>query len=62
VKLRDRSDIEILGSALACGAELFVTGDKELQALRCVEGLAILSPRAFWQRLKDGQEGESNLP
>ncbi len=52
VKIKDRSDLRILSSALEGDADVFVTGDKELAALRRVRGLQILSPRAFWELLK----------
>ncbi len=52
VKIKDRSDLRILSSALKGDADVFVTGDKELATLRRVRGLQILSPRAFWELLK----------
>lgn len=52
VKIRDRADLKMLSSAIEGDAEIFVTGDKELLALRKVESLQILSPRAFWELLK----------
>ena len=52
VKIKDRSDLRILSSSLKGEADIFVTGDKELVALRQVEGLQILSPRSFWEILK----------
>ena len=52
VKIKDRSDLRIFSSALEGDADVFVTGDKELAALRRVRGLQFLSPRAFWELLK----------
>jgi len=52
IKLKDETDIPILGAALAGEAEVFVTGDKEVQGLGRIEGMAILSPREFWEMLK----------
>lgn len=52
VELQDKDDLGILGAALQGGADVLVTGDKELLSLGCVESLAILSPRQFWERLK----------
>ena len=51
VTLRDKDDLGILAAATAAGAEVLVTGDKELQDLGHIETTAILSPRAFWQQL-----------
>jgi putative PIN family toxin of toxin-antitoxin system len=52
IKLKDETDIPILGAALAGEAAVFVTGDKEVQGLGRIEGMAILSPREFWEMLK----------
>ena len=52
IKIKDRSDLRILSSALKGEAGIFVTGDKELVGLRQVEGLQILTPRTFWEVLK----------
>ena len=52
LQLKDKSDIPILGAALQAKADVFVTGDLELQNLGSVEKLLILSPRGFWERLR----------
>jgi predicted nucleic acid-binding protein len=52
VELSDRDDLPILGAAVAAGAEVFVTGDRELVELGNVEGMRVLSPRQFWEGLK----------
>ena len=52
VTLKDKSDLIILASALSGSADLLVTGDKELLDLGKVENLAIVSPRAFWEKLR----------
>lgn len=51
VKLRDKDDVKILAASIAGGAEVLLTGDAELLALGSYEGLEILSPRQFWERL-----------
>jgi len=50
--LRDKDDSHLLAAALAGGAEVFVTGDKELLGLGHVESMQIVSPRQFWEGLK----------
>jgi putative PIN family toxin of toxin-antitoxin system len=50
--LRDKADRRHLGAALAARAEIFITGDKELQHLGRVGSLRILSPRGFWELLR----------
>ena len=52
IDIKDQDDILILSTALNGGAELVVTGDKELLALREVQTLRIMSPREFWELLK----------
>jgi len=49
VKLQDKDDLSILGAAISSGAEVLITGDKELLELGHIEGLEILSPRQFWE-------------
>jgi len=55
VELQDKDDLPILGAAIAAGADVFVTGDKELLDLGHIEKLEILSPRQFWEKLKKKQ-------
>ena len=52
VELSDRDDLSILGAAVAAGAEVFVTGDRELVEPGNVEGMRVVSPRQFWEGLK----------
>ena len=52
VELRDKDDPPILGAAIASGADVLVTGDKELLDLGHIGDLDILSPRQFWEKLK----------
>lgn len=51
VTIKDKDDLGILAAAIAADADVLVTGDKELQSLKNIEGIAILSPRAFWAQL-----------
>lgn len=55
VELKDKDDLLILAAAMAAGAEVLVTGDKELLNLGHIEELEILSPRQFWKKLKARQ-------
>lgn len=50
----DRDDRRILGEAIAAGAQVFVTGDKELVALGSVGSMKILTPRQLWELLRKG--------
>lgn len=52
VKLRDKDDEKVLANALAGKADVFVTGDQELLALKSVKGIPIVSPRGLWTLLQ----------
>ena len=62
VELQDKDDLLILAAAIAAGAEVLVTGDKELLRLGHVGELEILSPRQFWERLKAQQQRQAGRP
>ena len=59
IELKDRDDLAIVGAAITAGAEVLVTGDKELLDLSRIANLEILSPRQFWERLKAQQQREA---
>jgi len=47
--LSERGDLMVVASAIAARAEILVTGEREMLALkRKPEGLRIISPREFW--------------
>jgi len=47
--LSERADRMVVGSALNAKAEILVTGDHEMLALKKMpQGLRIISPREFW--------------
>ena len=52
IEINDKDEVIILSSALNGNADLFITGDKELLELRKVNKMEIVSPRAFWEKLK----------
>lgn len=52
IPINDKDDMVILSSAVQRKAETFVTGDKEVIALKCVENMTIASPRDFWDSRK----------
>lgn len=51
IRIKDKDDIEIIGAALSSKADVLVTGDREVQDLKRVKKLRIVSPRAFWEEL-----------
>ena len=66
IEVRDPDDIEVVRSVIAAGAQILVSGDKDLleAATAPTAGLQIVSPRGFWEILR-GQsalEGEVHEP
>jgi len=54
LKIADRDDEWVVASVVRSGAEVFVTGDRELLALGDdIEGVKFLSPRALWEMLSE---------
>ena len=53
IDIQDQDDVIILSTALSGGAELFVTGDKEILALGKIQHMGIVSPRKFWEILRN---------
>jgi putative PIN family toxin of toxin-antitoxin system len=52
---RDKDDDWVLATALAGGAEILVSGDKDLLVLKEFQGIKIFSPRQFIEWM-DGQK------
>jgi predicted nucleic acid-binding protein len=48
----DADDLPVLGAAIAGQADCLITGDSELLNLGSFRSIAILSPRAFYDRLR----------
>jgi putative PIN family toxin of toxin-antitoxin system len=59
VQIKDVDDIEIIGAAISAKADVMVTGDRELQNIKPMRILRIVSPRAFWEELK-AQRGDAS--
>ena len=57
VAFKDKDDVEIIAAAIAAGVHILVTGDAEMQRIKLVQGVRVLSPRAFWEELKVQQGG-----
>ena len=55
IKLRDADDKWVLASAVAGGADVLVTGDKDLLDLGQAAPMPILAPRAFWESLRQNR-------
>ena len=50
--ISDADDLPVLGAAIAGQADCLITGDRELLDLGSFHSIAILSPRAFYDRLR----------
>jgi putative PIN family toxin of toxin-antitoxin system len=55
--IEDRADQGLVSAAIKARADLFVTGDRELLGLRSLGKTEIVSPRAFWERMR-GKVGD----
>jgi putative PIN family toxin of toxin-antitoxin system len=53
--IRDAADRRVFATAVAGDAEVLVTGDQDLLAVRDESPLLILEPRAFWELLRTAQ-------
>ncbi len=51
-EVRDPDDRWVLASAIAAGAEVLVTGDRDLLDLAARSPLLIVDPRGFWTLLR----------
>jgi predicted nucleic acid-binding protein len=49
--IQDQDDAEIVAAAIGARAEVLVTGDHDLQGLKNIGRVRIISPRAFWEEL-----------
>lgn len=53
VEVAEPSDARVLATALEAGAEMLVTGDRDLLSVKDrVQDLRILDPRGFWEELR----------
>jgi putative PIN family toxin of toxin-antitoxin system len=53
--IKDKDDIEIVAAAVNAGAHVLVTGDREVQNIKSIKNVRVLSPRAFWEELTANQ-------
>ena len=51
----DADDLPVLGTTIAGQADCLVTGDKKLLSLGNYQGVPILSPRDFYERVRLGE-------
>ncbi len=50
----DVDDLPVLGTIVAGQADCLITGDKQLLDLESYQGIPILSPRKFYERIRTG--------
>ena len=49
--IQDQDDADIVTAAIGAQAQVLVTGDHDLQSLKSIGKVRIISPRAFWEEL-----------
>jgi putative PIN family toxin of toxin-antitoxin system len=53
--IKDKDDIEIVAAAVSASAHVLVTGDREVQKIKSIKNVRVMSPRAFWEELTANQ-------
>lgn len=51
LSIKDRSDVEIVAAAVGGRADVFVTGDREVQDIKEIRKMRVVSPRTFWEQI-----------
>jgi len=54
--LKDTADVAIVSSAINGGADMLVTGDKEILGVKHVGSMKIVTPRQFWDNERNQPE------
>jgi len=54
IPLPDGPDRTLLAAAMAGRADVFITGDSALLELGTIGPMAVVGPRAFWERVRAG--------
>jgi putative PIN family toxin of toxin-antitoxin system len=52
IAIRDETDLPVLAEAIAAGAEVLVTGDRDLLDITDKLPIRILTPRGLWEQLR----------
>lgn len=47
--IKDKDDLEIIGTAVSAGCKCVITGDKELLGIKKTRNIDIISPSDFWK-------------
>ena len=53
--IRDRDDRKVVAEAMGAGADVLVTGDRDLLDVAAELDLEVVSPRGFWEKLHERQ-------
>ena len=53
IAVRDETDVPVLAEAVAGCADVLVTGDRDLLKITDKLPIRILSPRGFWEHLRN---------
>lgn len=58
ITVRDTSDLLVLAEAVAGGADVLVTGDRDLLDIAAKAPIPIVTPRGCWERLRANPEAD----
>lgn len=58
IEIRDADDLAILSEAVAGGADVLVTGDRDLLDIAAKAPLPIVTPRGLWDLLRSNPEAK----
>lgn len=53
IAIRDETDVPVLAEAVAAGAEVLVTGDRDLLEITDKLPIRIVTPRGLWEQLRN---------
>ncbi len=64
ISMKDKDDEKIVAAAIAGEVQVLVTGDREIQDIKMIGKLDIMSPRAFWELLaaRQGDAPDATKP
>jgi putative PIN family toxin of toxin-antitoxin system len=62
IPIKDKDDVKIISATMNADVQVLVTGDREVQEIKRIGRMTIMSPRAFWELLSAQQGGAPARP